>query len=396
MANEIRPLRLTLPSLGLHLAVGLLSACSVLMAHANARDSRPVVEVDLAPWQPYLVSEITPKLEQLESVAVPNRSWVALDQTLLAPEFAKHWVRRSEVSAASPIRLAFIEPRWGLDHPPMTLVRSARSRVEQSMMMPGVTTQVTDNSALTVSAVLASQRFVNPGMNLMAYEGAIPAGAEEDAVMGQRIESSHGVGLRVAHQFEPMDTVVIETAYQSRIDMNPLATMQGVHGAAAQLDIPSRFETRLGWQITDRVIGSIGYSHIFYSEVGAFPSRAMPARFSALLGDSTSPEFAWRDLGVMTAGIAVQLTESLSAEVEYKNRAQPKPTARALAEALGGELNKHAWRVGMTQMVSERGRFHISAAYAPPEYVFGGHVLGVVSDDLKQGLEMQALWQWFF
>lgn len=376
---------------GLGLVVGLIGSLQAA--------EQPTSRVDLGPWQAYLAYEITPRLERIEAPVQPENvepSWWVVDQSWVVPEFAQAWISQKDSPNTSALRLAWVEPRWGTDHRPATLLSLSRSRVEQSLMMPGVTTQVSDRGAVTVSAVLAAQRFVNPGMNLVGYEGMIPVAAEGQWLSGQRSESSHGFGLRVAHRFEPVEAWVIETAFQSRIDMNPLATLQGVHGAEAQLDIPSRFEATMGWQITPAWVASVGMSHIFYSEVGAFPSRAMPARFSSLLGDSTSPEFAWRDLTVTTVGLGWQVTERLSAEVEYKNRAHPKPTVQALADALGSELNTHAWRVGLTQSMGEGSRVHVSAAYAPPEYVFGGHVLGVVSDELKQGLEFQALWQLFF
>jgi len=276
------------------------------------------------------------------------------------------------------------------------LLSAERARIEQSLIMPGVTTRVGTQNALTVSAVLAAQRFVNPGMNLTRYDGAVAIAPAVAGLPGQRVESAHGLGLRVANQFSPFSAVVIETAYQSRIDMNPLAMLQGVHGAQAQLDIPSRFEAEVRFALSERLLVSLGASHIFYSEVGAFPSRAMPARFSGLLGDSTSPEFAWRDLSVFTAGLGLRVTEGLSAHLEYDSRAQPLPTSKALSDALGNELTKHAWRVGLNQQTGERSSVMFTAAYAPAEYVFGGHILGVVSDELEQSLEVQALWQVFF
>jgi hypothetical protein len=354
-------------------------------------------QFELGPWQAYLVEQITPQLERLERPATAPVSWLQLDQALVAPEFARGWVQPSRSLTSGSVRVAWVQPRWGVEQAGRaSLLGAERARIEQSMMMPSVTTQVSDHSVMTVSAVLATQRFVNPGMNLMAYEGILPATSEQAWFDGERVESSHGVGLRVASQFEPFKNVFIETSYRSRIDMNPLANLQGVHGAQAQLDIPSRFEAQINWQIGARVMASVGARHIFYSEVGAFPSRAMPARFSSLLGDSTSPEFAWRDLSVLTAGLGVRLTEQLSAYVEYNSRAQPTPTSKALADALGQDLGKHAWRVALTERMTQNSRVHFSAAYAPPEYVFGGNVLGVVSDDLKQSLEVQAMWQVFF
>ena len=378
------------------LAISIASACLAASAF-GATPSPRGAEFELGPWQAYLADQITPQLERLERPTLQSISWVQLDESLVAPEFAKPWVENRRGLSGGSVRLAWVQPRWGVEQSgTRSLLGAERMRVEQSLMMPSVTTRVTDSSAMTVSAVLATQRFVNPGMNLTAYEGILPATTERAWFDGERSESSHGVGLRVASQFAPVKNVVVETSYRSRIDMNPLANLQGVHGTQAQLDIPSRFEAQLNWQISEQLIASVGGRHIFYSEVGAFPSRAMPARFSSLLGDSTSPEFAWRDLSVLTAGLGIRFTEQLTAHLEYNSRAQPTPTSKALADALGQDLGKHAWRVALTDALSQHSRVYISAAYAPPEYVFGGNVLGVVSDDLKQSLEVQAMWQVFF
>ncbi|HEY7906137.1 MAG TPA: hypothetical protein VIC53_04355 [Wenzhouxiangella sp.] len=375
--------------------LGAFGGLAILFgAPTQANELRSTFE--LGPWEAYLVNEITPSLRHVERPAVEPVTWVQLDQALLAPPFAQSWMG-PQAKVSERVRLAWVEPQWGRDgRHGATLLGAERARIEQSLIMPGVTTQVNAQNAVTVSAVLAAQRFVNPGMNLTRYDGAVVAGSAATGLPGQRVESVHGLGLRVANQFSPWSAVVVETAYQSRIDMNPLATLQGVHGAQAQLDIPSRFETEIRFALSERLVASVGASHIFYSEVGAFPSRAMPARFSSLLGDSTSPEFAWRNLSVFTAGLGMQLTEQLSAHIEYDSRAQPRPTSKALSDALGNELTKHAWRVGLTQKTSERASVFVSAAYAPPEYVFGGHILGVVSDQLEQSLEVQALWQVFF
>lgn len=366
----------------------------LLAGAVQANEARSSFE--LGPWEAYLTNQITPTLRYIERPELEPISWMSLDQSLLAPPFAQAWMG-IEAMANDRVRLAWVEPNWGRDiGRSATLLSAERARVEQSLIMPGVTTRVGSQNAITVSAVLAAQRFVNPGMNLTRYDGAVGVAPAATGLPHQRVESSHGLGLRVANQFSPLSSVVIETAYQSRIDMNPLAALQGVQGAQAQLDIPSRIQAEVRFALSERLMLSVGASHIFYSEVGAFPSRAMPARFSALLGDSTSPEFAWRDLSVLTAGLGLQITEHLSAHVKYDSRAQPTPTSKALADALGNELTKHAWRVGLNQETSQRSSVLLTAAYAPAEYVFGGHVLGVVSDQLEQSLEVQALWQVFF
>ena len=68
----------------------------------------------------------------------------------------------------------------------------------------------------------------------------------------------------------------------------------------------------------------------------------------------------------------------------------PTPTAPTLASALSGELAQQSILVGIGKGVGKRVRLDLSASYAPPEFAFGGNVLGVVSDRLDQAVEVAA------
>jgi len=129
---------------------------------------------------------------------------------------------------------------------------------------------------------------------------------------------------------------------------------------------------------------------VFYSEVGAFPSRSLPARFNALLGDSTSPDFEWNDLTVYSFGLRWQHESDLEFRVDYHTRSQPSPTAPSLASALSDELAQQSILVGIGKSLGDRAWLDLSATYAPPEFAFGGNVLGVVSDRLDQAVEVAA------
>ena len=189
---------------------------------------------------------------------------------------------------------------------------------------------------------------------------------------------------------------MLEAAFQSRIGMSELASLRGVHGSQAEFDIPSRIQVGLQFNATSRASFNLDVSQINYSEVGAFPSRALPARFTALLGDSTSPRFEWNDLLVYSVGWQWQNRDDLSIYLDYRTRSQPKPSAAALSSALAPELAQNAVLAGLRKGLGERARFEFNAAYAPPEFAFGGNVLGVVSDKLDQEFEVQATWRMDF
>ncbi|TVQ36029.1 MAG: hypothetical protein EA370_08695 [Wenzhouxiangella sp.] len=343
---------------------------------------------ELGPWEQYLIHELTPQLEMLDLDPAPRVSWLDLEEGLLLPDFALSLLATRRAPLVFSLRqrhvsLPLQESGLGSGNDGLAF--------RQSMLMPGVTHQVSDRNALTVSAVLASQQFGASGMNLREADYYTDT---ERALLSQahmRPEVAQGAGLRFALSSELMDNLRLEAAYQSRIEMAEFASLRGVHGSRAELDIPSRIQLGLEFATTTRSSLNLGVSQIFYSEVGAFPSRAMPARFTALLGDSTSPDFDWADLVVYNIGWQWRTDNDMAFYVDYRTRSQPRPTSPALAQALAPELAQNAFLAGFSKGLGQRARLHLDAAYAPPEFAFGGNVLGIVSDKLDQSLEVQAM-----
>src|SRR6056297_2701358 len=106
------------------------------------------------------------------------------------------------------------------------------------------------------------------------------------------------------------------------------------------------------------------------SQVGAFPSRSLPARFNALLGDSSSPRFEWNDLTVYTVGMRWEHESDLEFKVDFHTRSQPTPTSPSLMAALDNELAQHSVLIGLGKGLGDRLRLDLTASYAPPEFAF--------------------------
>ncbi|NBB92490.1 MAG: hypothetical protein GVY32_04885 [Gammaproteobacteria bacterium] len=353
-----------------------------------------VAGFELGPWEQYLIHELTPDLERLASRELPRISWLEFDDAIILPEFARSLAGEPD---RPPVFLTLRQVRASLMLPESLASNfSETRRFEQSLVMPGVTHRVSGNSALTVSAVLASQRFGAAGMNLQPSDVLLDRPDGRYGYVAQRSEVSHGTGIRFAFSGEVARGVRMEAAFQSRIDMDEFASVRGVHGTNAELDIPPRLQLGLEFHTGNSSWLNLGVSQIFYSDVGAFPSRSLPARFTALLGDRNSPQFAWDDLTVYSLGWRWQAREDVEVFVDYRTRTQPSPSAPTLAAALDSELASNALLAGLSKDVGERSRLHFNAAYAPPEFAFGGNVLGVVSDKLDQGLEVQAMFSLAF
>lgn len=370
-------------------ASGAASARAVAVGPGNTYGNLAwfLVAFELGPWEEYLIRELTPDLDRLTADSGSSGvSWIHVDADVLLPDFAAALLQQS------PVRLTLaqrgtIRPDLGV--PPLG---AEWQQLERSLMMPGITARVSDRSALSVAAVLATQRFVAAGMNL-SENVETPSQWRHSMAPDRQQEVLYGAGVRLALSGEPVSGVVLEASFQSRIDMSEMASLTGVHGSRAELDIPSRMQLGLKLQTGARAALNFGVEQIFYSEVGAFPSRALPARFNALLGDSTSPEFGWEDLLVYHVGWVWRHESRLELSVDYRTRSQPRPSAPALASALAPELAQNAFLVGLSKDLNDRSRLSLSAAYAPPEFAFGGNVLGIVADRLDQSLEVQAVWR---
>ncbi|MEE4297550.1 MAG: hypothetical protein V2J20_13140, partial [Wenzhouxiangella sp.] len=344
-----------------------------------------LVGFELGPWEEYLIHELTPDLERLSDTSPPEVSWLALEESVLLPDFAAALIlRRGRVPNISLIRQYVVSDLSSAG-------RQELGRLNRSLVMPSLSAPFADSGALTVSAVLATQAFVAPGMNF-SNSAELDSAISPDYLDWRQPDAARGAGLRFALSSELLDRMTVEASFQSRIGMSEFASVRGVHGSRAELDIPSRIQLGMQVQAGENSAFQLGLSQIFYSEVGAFPSRALPARFNALLGDSTSPLFGWEDLVVASIGWRWQPMRDLQLHLDYQTRAQPEPTSPLLANALAPELAKNAVTFGLNKTLSPRSRFLLNAAYAPPEFAFGGNVLGVVSDQLDQSMEVEAIW----
>ncbi len=353
-----------------------------------------LISFELGPWEEYLIHELTPSLDRLTVVNEPRISWLELDDWHIVPDFARAMIDRDRPTLQLSLRHSH-STRLFSDRADGRLALSDGYRFNQSLVMPGLTHQMSEHSALTVSAILASQRFGASGMNL--YESEDPIGRSAAWLTHDPVPSevAHGAGLRFALSGELVEGILLEAAFQSRIDMSEFASVRGVHGAQAELDIPSRLQVGVALNATERFRLNLGVAQVFYSEIGAFPSRALPARFTALLGDSGSPHFAWDNLVVYSLGWSWRNENDLELFFDYRTRSQPRPTVPSLASALSPELAQNSMLMGVSKGLGN-SRVQLNAAYAPPEATFGGNVLGVVSDKLDQSLEVQAMWSLTF
>jgi len=356
-----------------------------------------VIGFELGPWQEYLAQELTPDFMLPDGARPVYVSWIRDSGLLLLPDFAadleqapETWINLNlEWQSSSEFTWPGAEPD--------SLYEG--SSFERQYFAPGIERQFGDSGILGVSAVIAYQRYSAANLGLFSASapdrGPLPnVPFESFGYTGYSPfqESGYGTGVRLAVRQEVVNGVAFDAGFQSRIDMEEFAAYRGVYSQPADLDIPARARVGLALQASDQSWLSVAVERVLYSDISAFPSRYLPNRFLSMLGDSTSPAFAWDDLTVYSVGFAWSDGKDQQWHVDLSTRTQPSPSSQLLSRALSGDLASSALLVGYSRRTGDRSRLHLNAAYAPSEYAFGGSVLGVTTDQLDQRLELEAMW----
>jgi len=352
-----------------------------------------VLGFELGPWQDYLAQELTPDY-LLDPAAEPlHISWINQQPVTILPLFAAELL-------GEPQTFLRLDVDWRRsDHLGMTSfndnLRTGIPGLERKLISSSLIHQVSGNQFIGVSAVFATQSFGVSRLGLRSYNRDIPA-ALRPTLYEPYAETGYGAGVQLAVRSELTDRIAMEVGFQSRINMDDFANYRGVYSQPADFDIPARAKLSFAFKASDKSSLNISLERVLYSEIGAFASHNLPSRFLSLLGDSTSPTFAWDDLTVFSVGWNWANKKGTSWYVDLSSRTQPSPSSRILSQAIDADLANNAMTIGFSRQMSMNSRFNVNAAYAPAEYAFGGNVLGVTTDKLGQNFELDAFWVWDF
>jgi hypothetical protein len=348
-----------------------------------------VIGFELGPWQDYLARELTPAYMLAEDAPPIRISWLKSNELTILPDFAQSLIGTPETYFRLDFELQnSAEYMW---NDPVQQERFKGTSFERQYFAPGVEHQLDSGGVLGVSAVIAYQRYSAANMGL--WSATETRGHNFGApTFSPYQDTSYGAGVRLALHQEVVKGVTFKAGFQSRIDMEEFAAYRGIYSQPADLDIPARASVGLDFQASKRSWLNVAVERVLYSDLNAFASRNLPDRFLSLLGDSTSPSFAWEDLTIYSVGWTWSDGKTNSWHVDYSTRPQPSPTSATLSRALQGDLAKSAVVLGYSRKTTIRSQLHFNAAYAPSEFAFGGSVLGVTTEKLDQRLELEALW----
>lgn len=260
------------------------------------------------------------------------------------------------------------------------------AQLQENVFAPAVSAVLGD-SRVTVEAVFVQQLYASHALGLGRTtsdrhgHGMMPSGAE-----------ATGTGVALSYETPLTEGMSAFASVRSEVNMDPLQQYRGIYADPGQFDIPGG----IGLGLTQRIGASgwvqVGMERVLYSDVDTFSSRALPARFLGLLGDSTSPNFEWQDLTVYSAAVGAETPSSWWWELRYSTQQQPEPTSPLLSRALEDQYSDRNFAFGIGRPTGPSSSFRLTASYAARAYFLGSPTVGNFTDGGEQ-IEFEALWQ---
>lgn len=341
----------------------------------------------LSRWHDYALASITPQF-----------SWALRPQEFSAPRVLDTYsgtVSRTPLfkapgASATQVTLSVASAAVA-DTPSVLPARSdyllnlPQPGLQRTVVAPTLAHEWGDQGSVRLTGVLAYQRFASLGLGTNVADQWAP-------LPGWMRDSSYGVGMRVEVGNAINERLSWNVGYQSRVSMGTFNSYRGVFADPGRFDIPASASTGLSYALTPHASIDLGAQRVMYSAITPFTSSGLPTRFLALLGDSASPVFAWRDLTVYSAAWTLHDTAAGNFELRYTTRQQPVPTSRLLERALAGAVADGTFSLGWSQRLGSNTRLGFSATYANSPYYLMMPTYLTPRDATAGQFEFEALW----
>lgn len=376
---------------------GLLvaGACAFGSASAAGTDA----QASLGAWKDYALRNMTPDYQWAQRPSEAAVTPSALNEALSAPQTGTMprldflaLDAKSGIGVSIGRSIVGDTPAFESGGVSLGEVAHAGVGIERTYFSPSVTRELTEQTSITASAIFVYQRFASWGLG---------AGLESEASAGPVLnagnESSVGSGVRMEMRQQLGPALGLNVAYQSKVDMDAFQNYRGVYSDPGDFDIPALASVGLGWQVAPHATLGFGVSRVMWSGVTAFTSNALPRRFLALLGDGTSPVFAWRDHTVLSVDLAWQATPRDDFVLRLTSQQQPEPSSALLRQALAASGAYSDTNIGLMFLhrFERAGTLRLGASYAAAQYFLGN--ASYADHDLNgDQVEVEAVWTMAF
>lgn len=344
-------------------------------------------ERGLGEWQAYALATITPSYEWAESAQTVRAPSVFDERGVLPGSGRDYTLLR--LDGGSSVSLEVDQRLLGSRTVGMfgtgASLRSGAG-LERTMLAPSLSRAVGDDGMLTAAVILASQQFATWGFGAgtrnLVQSGSVPSAISD---------VSYGSGVRVSMAQPLSASVDVVSAFQSRIDMDAFKNYRGIYSEPGDFDLPAVASVGVQWHAGEASTLGVGVSRIGYGDVAPFTSSALPPSLLALIGDGTSPAFAWRDLTVVNVDWAWRPAAATELTLRYSTQQQPEPTSNLLSSALEERYSDRNFSVSLLQGFRAGASFELHASYAPVPY-FLGNTSYAERDSSGDQFEVEAFW----
>jgi hypothetical protein len=342
----------------------------------------------LSRWHDYALTSITPQF-----------SWAVLPPAYGAPRVLDNYsgvvtrapLFRARQAAATHLAISIatgnvVDTPSVLPDQTAHLAGLPQSGLQRTVVAPTLAHDWGERGSIRLTGVLAYQRFASLGLGTTAADGWAPS-------PGWLSDSSYGAGARL----DVGNTLVSDRlrwnfGYQSRVGMGPFANYRGVFADPGDFDIPASATANFSYALTPQFGLDLGVQRVMYSAITPFTSSNLPTRFLALLGDGSSPVFAWRDLNVYSIGWTLRDADIGAVQLRYTTRQQPVPTSKLLANALASATANDTISLGWSRGFGANSNLSFAASYATsPYYLLMPSYLSR-SDGTASQFEFEANW----
>ncbi len=339
-------------------------------------------------WRAYASVSMTPEFDW--AAAAPTRAAAARD--LRSRESLREATRRALLAGddAAGWQLSFQTRTLSVgDAQREPLVRQSAAGFSGAQNRTTLRQSVGDNADVSLTAIVARHRFATPGMGLSPTQSVEQfAGVRQSAVQ----EVSEGGGVELAFGQSLGERMLWTMSLQTRVDMDPFKAYRGIYSEAGDFDLPGHVQAGLSWAVGERWTLGADVQRVMYSDIETFTSATLPTRFLALLGDGSSPEFAWRDLTVYSAQASVDDDFGGRWSLRYSTQQQPRPTSAMLSRALADQYSDLNLGLGYQRPLGRSGQFQLTASYAPAAYFLAPAPF--VQRDFDGGSQVEVEAQW--
>lgn len=358
---------------------------------ALASSAAVAADGSMGRWADYAADAITPDYAWADRTAAVEPS--ALDASIS---------RTSDEVVAAEIKLLGTTATVSLNATAPSLfgaTESAASRdvaaklaelrpgVSRSSLSTAVNVDLGQGRLLGAGVVLARQEFASMGLGLTDPVNGLGVGAIN--------ETSQGVGVRLDLAAPLSESLGVDLSYRSRINMDSFQRYRGLFSEPGDFDVPSVTAVGLSWTLAPGVRLGLSESRIGYSDVSAFTSRALPQRFTSLLGDGGSPDFRWQNLNVTAMTASFDLSRRDRVDLRYSTSQQPNPTSPLLDQALSNFISQNNWWLSWQHRANRAGTFGLAATYSG-QTNFLGNPSYTDRDASGAQVEVEATWSMAF